>query len=379
MKHARNPLIYFFLITMAFYSCSDSKAMYDSIETGEITLTKQMEVDGGDDLMIGNINQVEITGNGEMLLLDTQQKKIHLFDSAGNFIGSELSEGEGPGEVRQVGRMDYSNGLAQVYDWSHRKLSRYSVESDADNGNVQFSFVEDLLPEYYPNDFHITPDGTGYVLIYPGPRDEENEIIISAMKEKEELTEDPLLSFPNDEIIEVKNPNGQMLATFSSPHSRQIIPVFHENKLVLGRSEQVGFEIYNLMTGELTDSASYNRPDIDLTSVEKREFLEDMTERMGMEGTDIQSLISQMPDQKGKVRNLFYDPDGVMWLNLIGDDIDANVPEWLLVNDEGDLLGKVSEEFDGAVLAVNNGKVYVRESTEEGEQFLSIYNYELPQ
>lgn len=378
MKRAPKSLIYFFLITMAFYSCSDSKALYDSIDTAEITLTKQMEIDGGDDLMIGNINQVEITGNREMLLLDTQQKKIHLFDSAGNFIGSELSEGEGPGEVRQVGRMDYSNDLVQVYDWSQRKLSRYRVESDIENGNVQLSFVEDLLPEYYPIDFHITPDGTGYVLIYPGPGDEENKIIISAMKE-EVLPEDSLLSFPNDEIIEVKNPDGQMLATFSSPHDRQIIPIFYENKLVLGRSEQVGFEIYNLMTGELIDSVSYNRPDIDLTSVEKRQFLEDMTERMGMGGTDMPSLISQMPDQKGKVRNLFYDPDGVIWLNLIGDDKDANVPEWLLLNDEGELLGKVSEEFDGAVMAVTSGKVYVRESTEEGEQFLSVYNYELPQ
>jgi hypothetical protein len=96
-----------------------------------------------------------------------------------------------------------------------------------------------------------------------------------------------------------------------------------------------------------------------------------------MEQADLTSLISQMPDLKGKVRNMHYDPGGVIWQNLIGDETDET-PEWLLLSEEGELLGKVSDEFEGPVMAVKSGRIYVRESTEEGEQFLSVYEYQTP-
>jgi len=41
------------------------------------------------------------------------------------------------------------------------------------------------------------------------------------------------------------------------------------------------------------------------------------------------------------------------------------------------LLGQVTEEFDGPVMAVHHGKLYIREETEEGAQFLGVYEYGL--
>ena len=362
--------------TIAFYSCAEQQDPYDAIQAEEISLTKQTELDGGDDLVIGNINQVKITENGDILLLDTQQKKIHLFGSSGNFVRSELSEGDGPGEIRQAGRMNYSNGLVQIYDWSQRKLSQFILESDTQNGNLQLTFSKDLRPEIYPSEFHISPEGTNYVLYLPELMDDEDLIKIQAMSQDGELVGDPVLMFPNNESIEIKNEQGQRMVTFSSPHSRQILPVFHGNRLFLGRSEQVGFEVYNLKTGEQIDSVAYKRPDVELSSVEKREFLDGMLERMGMEGIDSSSLISQMPDLKGKIRSMFYDPEGVIWLKLIRDE-SSQTPEWLLLGEDGSLRGQVSEELAGLVMAVHSGKVYIREETEEGAQYLSVYEYKL--
>ena len=196
------------------------------------------------------------------------------------------------------------------------------------------------------------------------------------MSQDGELVGDPVLMLPDDEIIEVRNEQGQLMVTFSSPHSRQILPVFHGNRLFLGRSEQVGFEVYDLSTGEQVDSVAYTRPDVELTSVEKREFMDGMLERMGMEGIDSSSLISQMPDLKGKTRSMFYDPDGIIWLNLISEE-SSQTPEWILLDEDGSLLGQVTEEFDGPVMAVHHGKLYIREETEEGAQFLGVYEYGL--
>src|SRR6056297_4293598 len=205
--------------TIAFYSCAEQEDQYDAIQAEEISLTKQTELDGGDDLVIGNINQVKITENGDILLLDTQQKKIHLFGSSGNFVRSELSEGEGPGEIRQAGRMNYSNGLVQIYDWSQRKLSQYRLESDTQNGNLQLTFSRDIRPEIYPSEFHISPEETNYVLFYPEPIVDEGQIRIQSMSQDGELVGDPVLMLPDDEIIEVRNEQGQLMVTFSSPHS----------------------------------------------------------------------------------------------------------------------------------------------------------------
>jgi len=376
MKRFLIPVICITLSTIVFYSCSEPQKPYDSIEADEISLTKQTELDGGDELVIGNINQAEIIENGNILLLDTQQKKIHLFDSLGNFVRSELSEGEGPGEIRQAGRMNYSNGLVQIYDWSQRKLSQYRLESDTQNGNLQLTFSRDIRPEIYPSEFHILPKETNYVLFYPEPIVDEGQIRIQSMSQDGELVGDPVLMLPDDEIIEVRNEQGQLMVTFSSPHSRQILPVFHGNRLFLGRSEQVGFEVYDLSTGEQVDSVAYTRPDVELTSVEKREFMDGMLERMGMEGIDSSSLISQMPDLKGKTRSMFYDPDGIIWLNLISEE-SSQTPEWILLDEDGSLLGQVTEEFDGPVMAVHHGKLYIREETEEGAQFLGVYEYGL--
>ena len=376
MKRFLIPVICITLSTIFFYSCSEPQEPYDSIEADEISLTKQTELDGGDELVIGNINQAEIIENGNILLLDTQQKKIHLFDSLGNFVRSELSEGEGPGEIRQAGRMNYSNGLVQIYDWSQRKLSQYRLESDTQNGNLQLTFSRDIRPEIYPSEFHISPEETNYVLFYPEPIVDEGQIRIQSMSQDGELVGDPVLMLPDDETIEVRNEQGQLMVTFSSPHSRQILPVFHGNRLFLGRSEQVGFEVYDLSTGEQVDSVAYTRPDVELTSVEKREFMDGMLERMGMEGIDSSSLISQMPDLKGKTRSMFYDPDGIIWLNLISEE-SSQTPEWILLDEDGSLLGQVTEEFDGPVMAVHHGKLYIREETEEGAQFLGVYEYGL--
>jgi len=348
-----------------FVSCSSNSEPYDSLATGEVTISSLMQLDGGDELVIGNINQVEITDEGTILMLDTQQLKIHLFDSEGNFIRSALTEGEGPGEVRRIGRMSYSNDIVQIYDWSQRKLSQFRLKSNEQNENSQLVFVQDFRPEFYPNEFHISPENVNYVLVNPEPIEEEGMIKIQSLSQDGELNGDPSLSFPENETIEIRNDQGQLRVTFSSPHSRQIIPVFHEDKLFIGRSERIGFEIYDLSTGSQIDSVAFNRPEIELTSGEKREFLEEMTTRMGMEQADLTSLISQMPDLKGKVRNMHYDPDGVIWQNLIGDETDET-PEWLLLSEEGELLGKVSDEFEGPVMSVKSGKVYVRESTEEG-------------
>jgi len=97
---------------------------------------------------------------------------------------------------------------------------------------------------------------------------------------------------------------------------------------------------------------------------------------MGMEGIDSSSLISQMPDLKGKIRSMFYDPEGVIWLKLIRDE-SSQTPEWLLLGEDGSLRGQVSEELAGLVMAVHSGKVYIREETEEGAQYLSVYEYKL--
>lgn len=361
-------------------SCAPAdEAVYDSLSAPEIELTQLFTISDGDlpdDMLFGSINQLLAAETGQILIVDTQLKSIHVFDPDGTYLSSEIGEGEGPGEVRQIGTVNISgdNNLL-LYDWSQRRMSQYVLENEE---TAALRHIRDMHPDFYPQNFHISPEGDIYCLFHPSPVDDEDESIkLQRINEEGELIGDPAFEFDRNEVVEFRNESGQMLATTSSPHHKRAIPYLHGDKLVLGNSLTVGFELFDLNSGERIDSVGFVRPDLPLTNAEKREFIETMTERMGLDGLQVSTLINQMPDTKGKVRMINYDPmNRLVWLNLVSED-DEMVPEWIAVSESGELVGQISSELAGPVLQINDGKIYVRSESETGEQLVEVMGYEI--
>ncbi len=369
-----------FIILLVFVSCTPSEeSTYDSLSASEIELSRLFTIsdeDLPDDMLFGTINQLLVSQTGELLIVDTQLKAIHLFDPDGTYLSSEIGEGEGPGEVRQIGTVSISgdNNLL-LYDWSQRRMSQYVLENDA---AAKLRHLRDMTPEFYPQNFHISPNGDMFCLIHPSPVDgEDATITLQRINQKGEPIGDPAFEFDRNEVVEFRNEAGQMMATTSSPHHKRVILYLHEEKLIIGNSTAIGFEIYNLESGERVDSATFRRPDLTLSNSEKRDFIESMAERMGLEGMQVSTLISQMPETRGKVRMMNYDPENqLVWLNLVSDD-ETTVPEWIAVSESGELTGQISNELAGPVLQYSDGRIYVLAESDRGEQVVDVMGYNL--
>ena len=367
-------------LLIAFASCSPSgENAYDSLSASEIQLTGLFTISDGDlpdGMLFGTINQLLVAQTGEILIVDTQLKSIHIFDPDGNYLNSEIGEGEGPGEVRQIGTVSISgdNNLL-LYDWSQRRMSQYILENEE---TVGLRHIRDMHPEFYPQNFHITPAGDIYCLIYPSPVDDEDETVkLQKINEEGVAVGNPAFEFDRNEVVELRNESGQLMATTSSPHHKKVIPYVYGDKLILGNSLTVGFELFDLNSGERIDSVAFARPDLPLSNDEKRDFIEMMTERMGLDGAQVQTLIRQMPDRKGKVRMMNYDPmNQLVWLNLVSEEEDT-VPEWIAVSEIGELAGQISSELAGPVLQISDGRIYILAESDTGEQVVEVLEYEI--
>jgi len=379
MVSNQTAVFYPALLCFLLFACSPTdQDRVDRLSGPEAEITDLFTIDDSslpEDQLFGTIQQVLVAKSGELLIVDSQQRTIHLFDGNGNYIDSELREGEGPGEVRRIGRVSLSDrNELLLYDWSQRRLSRYSLETESEPG---IRPVADMNPEFYPRDFHTTPEGDMFCMIYPGPADPASTSIqIQKIDEDGGADGEPLIEFAKDEVLEFRNESGQMLATTSSPHHKKILPYFHRNRLIAGNSSTVGFETYSLSTGERIDSVGFTRPDVELSAEERREFVETMTERMGFEGIEVSSMVNQMPETKGKVRRLHYDPDGVIWLNLVTDE-ESGVPHWIALGESGEVLGQISDELPGSVLQIHRGRIYLLAETDSGARFIEVLQYEV--
>ncbi|MEX2410547.1 MAG: 6-bladed beta-propeller [Candidatus Paceibacterota bacterium] len=84
-----------------------SQAYFDQ-KNIEIEFLYSIEQEGEGSPILGRIVDAEFDSDNNLYLLDDGHKKIHMYDSEGDFIRSYGSEGRGPGEFTGVG----GNGLS---------------------------------------------------------------------------------------------------------------------------------------------------------------------------------------------------------------------------------------------------------------------------
>lgn len=346
------------VVLIIVFGCTSESAQYDSIDAPNIDSELILELKDSDDILFGVISDVVVASNGSILVADASRQRIHIFDSEGNFLNSALRDGQGPGEVQRIA---WNIGITEqdeviIYDSGQRRISIFEFTGD------DLQARNDVNLEFFLTNFHLTANG-GLVLHTPEPLrsdDLENDRIILADLDGS-INHENLIEFEKNEQMVITSPEGvRLLSTSSQHHARNIIR-FHGDKLIYSRSNEMGFIVYDLNTGDIIHHIFLKRPDYPLPIKERQEFVDNLIELVGLEQGRTSALVSEMPDKKGKVKNLHYDPVGKIWLNIIDDD----GPEWLIFSASGELIGSLNEDFEGDVLRVINGRIFVR--TEDGD------------
>ncbi|MCH8568862.1 MAG: 6-bladed beta-propeller [Balneolales bacterium] len=337
----------------------------------EITTKHLLDITDSDEVMFSQVSNIRITSSGDILILDAGASKAHLFSADGSYLGSGIGEGEGPGEGRFLsGIMDLSqNDELLVFSQGLRRFSIYSIQ----NGAIQP--VKDVTVSRFPSSFSLLPDGNIVMLERASSGvDTSDKERVSQINRDGEIIRDAYITFPESETISVTNPDGMMMFTFMTPHSRATQFAFHENTMIKIIQTELGFTQYDLQTGDIISEVRFSTPEKTVSENEKREFLNNMMGGIDMSSSQLNDILSQIPDVRGKVSAVRYDqPSRYVWLQLTPPSQDELNTVWIALTPDGSFKGKLCMEENSRILYIYNGKIYALISPEDEMPFVRVY------
>lgn len=357
-----------FVLAICFTNigCSNENSEYDPIEAPEIQTELLYEIRDSEEILFEWIADVKVISNDIIAIMDPGTR-IHLFDGDGNFLKTTLNEGRGPGEVQRLtGYIGLSDDNSLVlHDQAMRRMSIYEVL------NNDLSSVKDINLEPFPSNFHLNSEENLVLFITASLFNEDEKDRLSIIDMNGKMLKENFLEFERGELLVLQNESEMPLMAMASPHHLKNMIRFSQDKVIHTRSDEIGFSIYDLLTGELINQTTLNRPDFELTIDERREFVDDLIERAGTGESQRSRMISGMPEIKGKVAVLHYDPDGKIWLNILEED----KPDWLIFDESGKLTGTFTPDIEGEIVNVQKGQIFIKSEDENGAPMLTAFRY----
>jgi len=359
------------LISFLMVACSANEPEFDSIDAPEAVTSHEFTIGDSNDVLFGAIADISIDSNGRILILDPSGKKIHLFNDAGDFLGSSLNEGRGPGEVQSTAYQFHvsSDNRIILHDQGLQRLSIYEF---SDN---QLQPVRDVNLDVFPSNYYLGSEDKIYLHSSASSRQGEEMDRIIILNVNGEVINDSFLEFEKGDNLEIKNLNGiSSMSITSAEHVKNLVH-FADEMIIHNRTGEIGFTTYDIASGEPMNQVSINRPDVPYPIEERREFINTFGERLGLDRASVSDLVSDMPDTKAVVQKLLFDQgNNTIWMKIrdTGDEVN-----WLIFSAEGELNGRLAQNFEGSILAANDGKLYVQSEDKNEAPLLQVYSYQL--
>jgi hypothetical protein len=103
-------VILLLVVILADFLCAAIIVNGDKPAKGEYVfpLNPVWQADGAGDTPFGNVVSIPVSDSGYVYCRDLKNKEYYIFDNDGKFIGKFGTSGEGPGEVKQIGRANVS-------------------------------------------------------------------------------------------------------------------------------------------------------------------------------------------------------------------------------------------------------------------------------
>lgn len=372
----------------AFYSCNhntdEADTNYLNIEnSSKIVPNHLFSTSSNDSFFFGDIIDVKVIDNGEIVVLDDQSLSIHLLTNRGLHIIEHPIQGRGPGEIQNLSnRMRISSGnLAAVDDYFMKKISLYRI---ADN---RIEHIEDISLESSIGDFFLSEEGQlvlkKSVMLDEGkPMDQIQRLNLS-----DQHKTSTALEFPAQKEMRLSANMGElnfMIQTTTKFHAMNRF-CSNGNSLYHIRTDSLGFRVYNLDDGNEIFSSIYNQPIKRLTFEEKENEVDRLLDS-GKEfwgESEKQRLMSEMPDIKPLVQSVVCDLPNGIWMKLmdVGTEEDKEDEEerWILLSEDGEIKGLFNNNLEGKIISFHKGKIFTSNISNVGEIVLDTYDYKITQ
>lgn len=364
------------LLCLAFFllSCTGNETTEVNLDLPELELRNVMQVSESDDFLLGSITNVMVDSDGEMILVDYQQRSVHAVDQEGNYLQQIGANGAGPGEYELPGVISLGkDNSIHVLDWSTRGLITFAKE------NTGWEFDTDFIADNTKTGFfsQFYPAGNREFVVVsspPGINSEDGSMVVRKINTANEILRDSILVYPLNENFLIEN-NGMPVISFTIPEVHRQGRFFRDYN---------GNDYYGW-----TDSLDIRRRTPDSDSFEKFIELElnnkPLTNQMGdsvlnrynhiLDDFDQArgDLRSSFPDTMPLFQNFLADDKGYVWVQIFTED---DEPNWLIFDDEGTPVYRTSLPVENRLAALRHNKAYTISKTEDDLPAINIFEYE---
>lgn len=325
--------IHLFILAAILISCnSENEAPSSYLDIDEYELQEIFTVQENDDFFLGRPFLATSDGRGNVYVGDVSTNEIFVFDMQGHKITTIGREGDGPGEFKGLGRINFGENMElYVYDNRVRRVSRF----DYINGSYEFqsSFLVQSTDGYFP--MQVGYLSNGIFLVYytkfmmggddlSAPRD-----AIYLIDSDGNIQPGPLMNVRNMEMIYIES--GETRLNVMKPFGNWTISLPSSDGTFLEIwTAEAKINRYN-SAGEIINTFGLDIPASAVTDEDR--------ERMANSQSSIASqMLNNMPDVKAVVNEAFVAGNGDVWL-WIGQREDHT---WLVFDYDGNPIKRLS-------------------------------------
>jgi hypothetical protein len=380
MPHLRSAgMIYFISFSaagMLFTGCSEenNEGSFNPEDLPLLSMQQSVQFSESDDLLLSSISQLRVDSEGNIILVDGQQRIVHAVDADGNYLQQVGANGSGPGEYQFPGNVSMGDDDAlHLINWATRAIITYQK----DNGEWVFS--SDFIADQEKAGFFSTffPHSTGDYYVPSGTisvNSEDDSVILKRIDNQSNVVRDSILVIPGNERFTIRNGDTAMMSITQSVMHRQALYTHNYNGTIYyGWSDSLA--IYKLTpdSESFVLHADLDLPNSPFTASDADTILSRFETLFEGNPSAREDLVSSFPDTKPVYSQILADESGYLWIDLEQSG-DSNT--WLILDSNGEPVFRAVMEDGFNLHAVRNGKAYVVSRSDMDVPTITSYSFE---
>lgn len=346
----------------------------DKPEKGQwdLQMKKVWEIEGSGTDVFGTIQEIEITEDGRVYILDAKNFKIFIFNEDGKFISAFGKRGEGPGEIRNLRMGD------QLFPVGNRIIV-------VDRGRIHYFTQEGkfIKTDLYP--FQTKPQAfvsENLFISAPAtvddPRKPDAKVKLYNLSDKTEKIIATFTPFNKATISEESRGSQVTIAIVIGDITPLMLVKYRDGKIYQGMTDRYQIQVMDLEGRPVNSFGIDNREPIKISAQYKKELgeqFDDAPEDM------IKKIIDGLPEIASYFYNLFIDKSGMVYV-FVSDPESRSKQSIDIFSPEGKYLYRSEMKMDEGLIFRNlvlwENSLFIAVEDQEGDLKVAKYSIKLP-
>ncbi|MCK4835149.1 MAG: 6-bladed beta-propeller [Candidatus Aminicenantes bacterium] len=339
----------------------------------DLQMKKIWEIDSAGNDVFGDIQEINVTADGKVFVLDAKNFRIFIFNKDGNFISAFGRRGEGPGEIKnlQMG--------SQLFIVGNRIIV-------VDRGRIHYftregKFIKTALypfqtkPQtFVSEDVFISAPAT-----IDDPRNSEAKVKLYNLKDKTEKVIATFKPYKKATASEENRGNQFIIAIIIDEITPLMMVKYREGKIYYGMSSHYLINVVNLQGKPITRFGIEGRKQNPISSAYKKKLAQqfkDAPQEM------VKKIINGLPETASFFYEIFIDKNGLAYLFISSPDSKSR-KKLDIFSPEGKYIYSSEIRVDTGLtikyFTLKNKWIFIATEDEEGNQMVSKFSIKLPE